>query len=238
MSFQYYSKPLEELQSIARVIHNNFTELVGCKYDSCLWSPATGYHICEALTLNGTQCTNVGDDYIEVENYLTYKFSSSVNTEAKNIWLRVLNFDKELLDSSYVTSLKIAGNLPTKNKLEICVDQSLEYDCPIFEVCQNNNQILYSEECRRLYLIILSCFSIQYNLYDFAMGHQDTINSDAINDSVLDSIIQNIEYEKYKLSQMSTTALYENSPERIQEQLNLLMKNCRQVEAYVLPYIR
>ena len=238
MSFQYYSKPLEELQAIARVIHDNFTELVGCKSDSRLWSPATGYHICEALTLSGTQCTNVSDDFIKETDLLTYKFSSAVSTESKNLWDRVLNFDSGVLDASYVTSLKIAGNLPTKNKLELCIDQSTEYDCDIFEICQNNNQIFYSDDCKRLYLIILSCFTIQYHLYEFAVGHQDTINSNAVNNTVLDLLIQNIHYEKYKLSQISSSTLYEFSPEKAQEQLSLLLKNCRQIESYVLPYIR
>lgn len=237
MSFQYYSKSLEELQAIARVIHNNFSELVGCRQNSKLWSPATGYHICEALQLNGTQCTNVSDAFTEDE-YLSYKFVSSVSVESKNLWSSVLNFDKNVLDSNYVSSLKIAANLPTRNKLEVCVDQSTEYNCPIYEACQNNNQLFYSEDCKRLYLILLSCFSVQYHLYDFAMGRESILNDDAINNTILDVIIQNIQYVKYKLSQMPTSVLYDYSPEYVQQQLSLLMKNCRQIEAYVLPYIR
>lgn len=238
MSFQYYSKSIEQLQQIALVIGNNFAELVGCKPNSKLWSPTVGYNICEALALNGTQCSNVSDKIITDVGALSFRFTSSVSVGAKNLWTEVLNYGANVLDPSYVSSLKIPSNLPQKDKLKLCIDQSTEYNCEIYKVCQKNNQIYYAEDLRRLYLILLSCFSFRYHLYNFSMGHETFLDDTAINDSILDLTIQNIQYEKHVLSQMSSSNSYEESVEHIQQQLTLLLKNCRQLKTYVLPYIR
>lgn len=238
MSFQYYSKSIQQLQQIALVIGNNFAELVGCKQNSKLWSPTVGYHVCEALAVNGTQCSNVSDKIITGVGTLSFKFTSSVSVGATNIWAGAIKYDTNILDPSYTSSLKIPSNLSQKDKLKLCVDQSSEYNCEIYKTCQRNNQVRYSEDLKRLYLILLSCFSFRHYLYDFSMGNKTFLDDTAINDSILDTTIQNIQYEKHVLSQMSSPNSYEESMEHIQHQLTLLLKNCRQLKTYVLPYIR
>lgn len=239
MSFQYSTKTIEELQSIARVITDNFSELVGCETTSKLWSPPTAGMVCNALLLAGSNCSNIADQYDTTDGILSYKFTSVTNSYMKDIWVKVVNFDTSVYNLDKLLKAKISPKLPIKNRLKEYTEQSTEYDSPLMTAIQHNKDLMYSEDYKRLMWIMLACFSIRYAIYDFAYGSSESINIESLTNSFLDKVVENIKYEKFALSKYDTElGIYEYSSEFMSQQLSTLLKNCKQLQAYVLAYLK
>lgn len=239
MSFQYYTKSLEELQSTSRVIVENFSELIGCRDESITWSPPVAYNVCNSLNISGLSCSEVASQYYEDNTgVLKFSFDSDINSEMKSIWTKVLNFDESVLDVSNISTSKISTKLSTTNKLKISSNQSTLYNSTIYSSAINNPKVGFTQDLKRIYWILLACYTIRYYLYEFSTGNSDTLSSETFSDVYLTKIIKNIEYEKYSLSEFATTMEdYEFSTDFISEQLSLLLKNCKQLKTYVLSYI-
>ena len=240
MSFQYYTKSLEELQEITKVIVNNFGVILGCESDFKTWSPPVACKICDVLTLSGANCSNVSDQYFDpLDGILTYKFTSVVNASMKDIWHSVLNYEESVLSLNKLASVKVSTNLSTKDKFKICANQSTDFDSTLFECIYNIPEMQYTDDYKRILLIMLACFSIRFQIYDFSVGKSSSLDTESLNDSFLNMIIENIKYEKYVLNQSALSISgFENSTDFIEQQLTLLMKNCKQLRMYVLEYLK
>ena len=240
MSFQYYTKTLEELQNISRVISTNFAEIIGCEQNSKLWSPPVAYTTCKNLVLAGSNCSNISDQFAESENkLLSYRFTSITNPAMKSIWQKVLSYDILVLNTNKISTVKVNLNLDIENKLKSCIDQSKDYDSTLFSALMDNSYIEYTDDYLRIFWILLSCYTIRYHIYEFSIGASDSIDTQILSDSFLNKIIENIQYEKYSLSTSSFKENgFESSTEYISQQLTLLMKNCKQLKSYVLSYIK
>lgn len=238
MSFQNYTKTLEELQYISRVICNNFSELVGCEDDIKTWSPVTAYSVCEQLSLVGSACSNVSDQYETDGIILAYKFKSSINQTMKDIWTKVLNYDTSVYNLKKLTGVKLNLNLSIENRLKTTIKQSKDYDCSIIEALSFNTEIVYTEDYRRLMWILLACYSIRYAIYDFAHGKSDLIDLEVLSGSFLNRVIENLYYEKHALIKFSKeNESFSSSSDFISKELSTLLKNCKQLKMYVIRYL-
>ena len=236
MSFQYYNKPIEELQQIATVIAKNFSAIIGCSLDSQLWSPATAHAVCDAIIIAGTSCSNISDQSDEFGDNLSFRFISSASSTMKDIWQKVLGYDKTIYDLDKLSSIKISNSLSIEDKLKLCCDQSKEYDSTIYQSLANNSNLWYTDDYKRLCWILLACFSIRYELTNFV--NLGSISGDVLNESFITKVEGNIVYEKYMLSDLGLVSGYEYSTDYIGSQLSILLKNCKQLRSYVLSYIR
>lgn len=251
MSFKYYTKTLEELQEICRVIVNNFAPLVGCKQNSKRWSPPVGFAVSTKLSISGFDCTNVSKDsidlgYIEesmkyrspLESPLKFEFNTTVSELAKSIWTGCKTLSTDILDTSYFSTLKLNLALSASEKMRLCAIKCPEYDSTIFTAIQGNKTLSYTVHARQLYLILLQTFAIRYAIYDFAIGVESSINNLTLNQDLINTLIKNCEYEKYVLSQSNLECYdFDVSPTYIQQQLSLIIKNCKQLKTYVMAYI-
>jgi hypothetical protein len=251
MSFQYNTKTLEELQEISKIIVDNFAPLVGCKQNSKLWSPPVGFGIATKLSISGFECTNLAKDsidmgYIEeskeyrspILSPLSYSFDTTVTELAKTIWDGCKKLSNDVLDTSYFSTLKINLALSSSEKMRQCVLNCTEYNSTIYSAIAGNKTFSYTVNSRQLYLILLQTFSVRYALYDFAMSIESSIDSTAINKTMIETLIKNCEYEKYVLSQLDLECYnYDVSPTYMQQQLSLIIKNCKQLKTYVMAYI-
>lgn len=251
MSFQYNTKTLEELQDISKIIVNNFAPLVGCRKNSKLWSPPVGFAAATKLNVSGFECTNIAKDsidmgYIEESmeyrspllSPLSYSFDTTVTELSKTIWDECRKLSYKFLDSSYFSTLKLNLSLSSSEKMRLCAMKCKEYNSTIHTAIVGNKQFSYTTYSRQLYLILLQAFTVRYALYDFAVGTSSTIDSAALNKTLVNTIIKNCEYEKYVLSQLNLECYnYDVSPTYIQQQLSLIIKNCKQLKTYVMAYI-
>ena len=237
MSFKYSTKTIEELQSITKVICDNFAELIGCEEDSKLWSPPTAGLVCSSLILAGSNCSNVSNQREDC-GILSYQFTSTANSYMKDIWNKVLNYDTSIFNMNKMTSVKINSRLSIENRLKVCINQSREYDSFIIEALNQNKELVFTDDYRRIMWIVLACFSIRYTVYDFAIGISSAIDLETLNESFINRVIENIKYEKYMLTKQDNLHnVYEISPDYISQQLSLLLKNCKQLQAYVISYL-
>lgn len=251
MSFQYNTKTLEELQEISSIIVNNFSPLVGCRKNSKLWSPPVGFAVATKLNISGFECTNLSKDFIDLGfmeesleyrspmlNPLSFSFDTTVTELSKEIWNECKKLSYKFLDSSYFSTIKLNLALSQSEKMRLCAMNCTEYNSSIYSVITNNRQFSYTDNSRQLCLILLQAFTIRYALYDFSIGVSSTIDSTAINKSLIESVIKNCEYEKYVLSQLDMKCYnFEISPTYIQQQLSLIIKNCKQLKTFVMEYI-
>lgn len=251
MSFQYCTKTLEELQDVSKVIVNNFAPLIGCKQTSRLWSPPVGFGIATKLNISGFECTNLAKDsidlgYIEESieyrapllSPLSFEFNTTTTELAKTIWDNCRKLNYTYLDSTYFSTLKINLALSSSEKMRLCAMKCTQYDSTIYSAIIGNKTFSYTTQAKQLYLILLQTFAVRYALYNFAMGIESAIDSTTINRDSINTLIKNCEYEKYVLSQLKLECYnYEVSPSFIQQQLSLIIKNCKQLKTYVMAYI-
>lgn len=251
MSFSYNTKTLEELQEISKIIVDNLAPLVGCRQNSKLWSPPVGFSVATKLNISGFECTNVARDsidlgYIEESleyrspllNPVSYEFDTTVSELAKTLWESSKKLQYKVLDSSYFSTLKINLSLSQSEKMRICSEKCKEYNSTIYSALIQNQPLSYTPHSRYLCLILLQAFTIRYALYDFALGLTSSIDSVSINHTLINTAIKNCEYEKYVLSTLDLECYnYDISPEFIQYQLTLLIKNYKQLKSYVMAYI-
>lgn len=238
MSFKYYTKTIEELQQIAKVIADNFSGVIGCSEDTKNWSPPVAYEICNNLVLAGSNCSNLPDKFEQTDGILSFKFTSVANQPMKDIWKKVVNFDSSIYDLRKLLTVKVNSNLDIKSKLKVCINQSKDYESSLFEMLRFNEDFIYSEDYKRLCWIVLACFCIRYCIYDFSIGKSEQIDLESINSAFIDKVIENIQYEKYVLSKWETDGDYVHSPESVSQQLSILMKNCKQIKSFVLAYLK
>lgn len=251
MSFKYYTKTLEELQEISNVIVNNFSPLVGCKQNSKKWSPATAFGVCSKLNISGFECTNIAKDSIKLgfvkesfelrsplESPLHYEFDTTVSETAKQLWYSGLKLESSILDTSYMSKLKLNLALPLSERLKQCALKSKDYDSTIYTAIIGNQKLSYTLQTRQLCLILLQTFTLRYALYDFSLGLETTLNNTTINRNLVNLLIKNCEYTKYTLGQLDLQCYdFDVSLTYIQQQLTLIIKNCKQLKTYVMEYI-
>lgn len=241
MSFQFYTKTKDELVESAKIISDNFAELVGCNQNDKNWSPSTAYGICSAITMAGISCSNIPDQFIQVDDLsnLPYEFLSSANSEMRSIWSRVMEFDSSIYNMDKISDFKLSDKLSKLDKLKICIEQSTDYDSYLYQAMIIDEQFKYSEDFKRVAWIVLACFTIRYIIFDFAIGTETAIDVDVLNDSFLEKVKNNIKCEKQLLSSYKGTwSCYESSPDGISELLSKLLINVKQLQMYVLSYIK
>lgn len=241
MSFQYYTKTKEELIESAKIISDNLAEIVGCSNDKNTWSPATAYGVCKAITMAGINCSNISNQTFKDNSseFLTYEFNSTLNSEAYSIWSKVMKYDSSIYNLDKISDFKLNTKLSTLDKLKICVEQSKDYDSRLFENMVVDEQFIYSEDYKRLAWIILACFTIRHTIFEFSRGISETIDTEILNDSFLERVKKNIVCEKVNLSNYTGTwSSYDCSPDGFSEILSLLLFNIKQLQTFVLNYIK
>jgi hypothetical protein len=240
MSFKYYTKTTEELQESAKTIADNFAGIVGCDENYKTWSPATGFGICDAITMAGSNCSNIANQLIQPDiGILSYKFNSTANSEMYSVWTKIKQYDVSIYNLKKLSGFKISAELSTLDKLKVCVEQSTDYDSSLYEAITADEQFKYSEDFKRIAWIMLACFTIRYAIFDYATGTDDTLDTELLSDSFLDKVIQNINCEKYFLANYNGSwSEYESSPDYMSELLSKLLMNIKQLQMFVLSYIK
>lgn len=251
MSFKYYTKTLEELQEISKVIVNNFSPLIGCKLNSKRWSPPVGFTIGTKLSISGFECTNLANDSVDLgfieeskeyramlESPLSYNFNTTVSELSKELWSGCKSLSSDILDTTYFSTMKLNLALSSTEKMRLCAMKCTEYDSTIFSALMSNKTLSHTIHAKQLYLIMLQTFAVRYAVYDFASGIESSVDKLNLNRDLVNTLIKNCEYVKYKLSQLNLECYdFESSPEFIQQQLSLIIKNCKQLKTYVMAYI-
>jgi len=238
---QFYTKDIADIKNYAAIICQNLAPLLGCSISDQEWSPMVGYKTCKALNIVGTNCSNVSDATAG-NNVITYSFAPFVTTGSNEIWRKAIEFNSDVLSSSY--NMYIANRIPAgstaSEKLQLSAEYSEYSDSTIFESIMGNNKIKVSALFNQICLIMLSSFSIRYYLFGYSMDTDDSasLNVTEINSSVIQRIINNIDYVKYILSlDDSLGSDYLKSNDYARGQLTVLRKNLLMISPNVLQYL-
>lgn len=241
MSFQYYTKSPAELVESARIIVNNLGEMVGCRKNKKGWTPATGYGVSSALEIAGTNCSNLSDyDFPSLKNdYQYFRFRTNLNSLAASLYRGAKNYDLGVYDLDSLKCLPLSPSLSTLEKLKVAAGTPSTYNSTLFEAVNIDEEMKYTEDYKRVAWIVLAGFSVRWALYDYSVGKAETVNTEILNSVFLDRIKENVTCEKILLeSYVGKSSCYESCPDGISEQLSKMLLNIKQLQSFVLRYLK
>jgi hypothetical protein len=233
------TKSDSDIKSDAELICNNLAPLLGSRIGDYRWSPKTAFTVCNNLEISGLKCTNVSDDYMS-DGVIAYTFDSSVTKSVGDLKQQVHNFDRTILNEYYVSiipSSSIPRDASLSKKFQLASRLSTFTDSTILDASYNSESIQNLSICRNVGLILLTSFVIKKHLMDFYSSTSE-LDTNEVNNKVVNIIINNIDYVKYILSNSETNELrFKKSTNFLAQQLTTLKKNMNMIKYYVLNYI-
>lgn len=239
MQSQYTTKDTSAIKNAVDVICRNLAPLLGCKVGGKGWSPFVGYTICSELKVAGTMCSNVSNKMV-TNDVLTYKFNSALTTGISKIWSKALEYDPQVLNSSYImyVSSKMPVGSQITEKLHLTSKFCRYTDSTLFDAIFDNEQIALTPLYLQIFHIMLSCFAIRYMLFEYVSGVND-LDTTEVNSKVIGIIVENIDYVKFNLGQNKSVASeYSKSYDYVSQHLSTLRKNLMMIEPNILQYFR
>lgn len=236
---QYITKDSSELKSDAEKLCRNMSPLIGCKTTGIGWSPFTGLQVCSAISVNGLSCSNIPHS-TATNGILSYKFTSDITNATASIWRSVTLYDTSVLNTDYVSFVSnlVKVNSSMADKLKVTAASCKYTDSTIFDAAYKNPKIKLTQSYYNICHILLSCFTLRYYLFEYAKNNVE-LNTSEVNESVINRIVENIDYVKYILSQEeSMLSDYHRSAEYTRQHLTTLRKNLLMIRPNVLVYIK
>jgi hypothetical protein len=231
-----------ELRDIAGMLCNNLAPLVGCRFKSKKWSPATARKTCEPLNLTtGGEVTNLAKLVYDADDLFSYTFVPNIGSKGYEIYNKVMDYSNDVLDEYYMFSSDnyFTLGMTVKTKLKIVSTTSILYDSTIFTSVYNNPQLMLTTQYKQIFMVLLAVFSLRYYLFEYAFEDSQEL-SELVNPIFINNLCGSIKYIKMKLLELTIHEIVEteSSVHFICDQLNDLERNVHLIEAEFLKYIK
>lgn len=187
----------------------NLSPLIGCKIYSLRWCPYTAYQVCKDLRLASLVCLDLDNDVVR-KGPIRYGFENKVSIGTYEIHEKVLNLDKDIMDSSYIIQSQNYVGIPENLKNMTSLNDALFYyatnniknDSAIIDTLDDLGFVKQSYLYKYMLFILLDSYSLRYSLYNhYILG--DDLDFAEIRDERLKRLIDNIDYVKLKLEEMN-----------------------------------
>lgn len=186
----------------ARVIIDNLTPLVGCKYNEKEWSPRSSYVVCRGLNIASLVCLNANNDKVLKRGY-TLKFDNRVTLKTVNIYKLVKSYSPIIISQSYVMNLqnRRSGLSALKDLLQAQSLNPDNNDSAIVDILDSNKDMTINRYYQNVLLIVLDAYSIRHSLFEYAIEDKGLKRTE-INTKRIERLCDNILYTKAKLEEV------------------------------------
>lgn len=232
------AKTTEDVRKDAGIICKNLAPLVGCRFSEIGWAPIVGVNVCKALTVAGTEVSNVASESVTLDR-ITFQYDAYSSLEMNAIWKKALAYDPSVLNSSYI--MYIENRIPAEDTMQSKLHLTSMYckytDSTLYDAITTGAKSVrltphYNQVCH----LILAAFCLRYYLFEYSYNGKD-LDTIAVSSKLIRKVINNIDYVKYVLSNLeSNDVSFVGSQGYLMKQLTFLRMSVQMIEPYVLRY--